>query len=633
MHFDKRLAVFSAIFICASASQFLEQEWTMWKSKYGKSYTTKTVESFRKTAWEATWEKVEKHNQLAAQGLKNYTLEMNHFADKTPEERKSHSCFRSSWKFKPPGPSKIYSRKPAQATNNVDWRKTKCVTHIKNQGGLCGSCWAFAAVGVLESRYCLKKGKRVVLSEQQLVDCDSSNDGCCGGFPIAAFVYITQNGIMRNKHYEYLEKNSECKFDEDKAIILNVTKYYSLPDEENMASDVAINGPITVGIGASDDLTLYKEGIYDGDCEELNHAIIIVGYGSEPSKDDPENTEDYWIIRNRMHFDKHLLIFSMIIICTSAAHFLEQEWNIWKFKYEKTYETKEDEMFRRKAWEATWDKVQTHNQMAAQGLKRYTLEMNRFADMTSEERNSHNCLGTKGRFQSADVPQVRYKKPANIPAEVDWRKSKCVTPAKDQGSYCGSCWAFATVGVIETHYCLEKGEQAILSEQQLVDCDAQNEGCCGGLPIMALAYLSQHGIMRNKDYEYSQKKFKCLYKDDNAVRLNVTKYYTLPGEDNIASTVAYNGPVTVGIGITDEFMLYKEGIYDGDCASQPNHAVIIVGYGTEPRKEEEEEDNDYWIIKNSWGTVWGENGFGKIKRNVNKCNIADMVATMDFSFA
>ncbi|XP_063301939.1 uncharacterized protein LOC134601394 [Pelobates fuscus] len=329
-----------------------------------------------------------------------------------------------------------------------------------------------------------------------------------------------------------------------------------------------------------------------------------------------------------MHFGKSLLVFSAIIICASAAHFLEQEWNLWKSEYGKKYVTPDSELFRRKAWEATWDKVQKHNKLADQGLKNYRLGMNQFADMTEEESKSQSCLRLNGKFTPLGHSQNYYGKRANIPDEVDYRKTKCVTKIKQQG-LCGSCWAFATVGVLETRYCLEKDELLVLSEQQLVDCDEEDEGCCGGLPVNALAYVSHNGIMRSKDYEYEEKQATCGYKNDKAIMLNVTKFYILPGEENMAVSVALNGPITVGIGSTHEFQLYKGGIYDGDCAAQPNHAVIIVGYGTE--KGEDDEEEDYWIIKNSWGEAWGENGFGRMKRNVNKCNIADMASTMDFT--
>ncbi|KAM4677019.1 cathepsin S-like [Discoglossus pictus] len=333
----------------------------------------------------------------------------------------------------------------------------------------------------------------------------------------------------------------------------------------------------------------------------------------------------------RMHLDKRLLAFSIILVCTSASHFLDQEWNTWKSKYGKGYITLEDELLRRQNWEANWDRVQKHNKLADQGLKSFWMAMNQFGDMTPEEINSRSCLLSKGvSSKPTNASKNSNVKYTDMPEKVDWRDSNCVTPVKNQGEYCGSCWAFATIGVIESLYCIKTGELPELSEQHLVDCDKKDSGCCGGFPVYALEYISHYGVMREKDYEYTEKQFICKYDPDEALQVNVSKYYILPGEDNMAAVVAHQGPITVGFGVSFEFFFYSNGIYDGGCASAPNHAIIIVGYGTEEGDEEEgEEDTDYWIIKNSWGESWGEEGYGNIKRNVNLCDIAEMAATAD----
>ncbi|KAG8440364.1 hypothetical protein GDO86_006206 [Hymenochirus boettgeri] len=331
-----------------------------------------------------------------------------------------------------------------------------------------------------------------------------------------------------------------------------------------------------------------------------------------------------------MHFEKYLLALSAIAICASASRF-DREWNSWKSKYGKKYVSPSKELYRRKAWEATWEKVQKHNQLADQGLTSYRMAMNHFADLTTEERNSKNCLLSKGTSQTPKINSYSHAQSSTIPDEVDWRKSNCMSPPRDQGDFCGSCWAFATVGVIESRYCIKTNKLLKLSEQQLVDCDEHDDGCCGGLPVQALDYVAQNGVMMRKDYEYSEKKATCEYEPEKAIMLNVTKYYMLPSEENMAAAVAFEGPLTVGIGVTEDFMLYNGGIFEGSCAEEPNHAIVIVGYGTEPAEDEDEEDTDYWIIKNSWGEKWGEKGFGRMKRNIDQCQISNMVATIDFT--
>ncbi|CAH2273505.1 cathepsin S-like [Pelobates cultripes] len=321
-----------------------------------------------------------------------------------------------------------------------------------------------------------------------------------------------------------------------------------------------------------------------------------------------------------MYFKKCLFVFSTIVICASAAHFLEQEWNLWKSKYGKQYDTEELELYRQKAWLATRDLVKKHNQLAELGLKNYTLAMNQFADLTPEERASHISLGLKEKVSEPRFFQNRHRNLTVIPKKFDWRKTKCVTPVKSQGE-CGSCWAFATVGLIETRYCLDKGKQLLFSEQQLVDCDKSNYGCDGGLPINALEYVSKNGIMKSDDYKYEEQQSKCLFNSNNAIKMRATKFFYLSGEEDLATSVATNGPVTAGIGVNEEFMLYEKGIYDGSCAGGPNHAIIIEGYG-----------RNYWIVRNSWGDEWGEGGYVRMKRNVNQCSIAVMPATMEFTF-
>ncbi|XP_063302425.1 uncharacterized protein LOC134601853 [Pelobates fuscus] len=334
----------------------------------------------------------------------------------------------------------------------------------------------------------------------------------------------------------------------------------------------------------------------------------------------PEGAPGPGITLDRMKFNKLLFLFSTIVVCASAAHFLEQEWNLWKSKYGKQYDTEEIELNRQEAWLATRDLVHRHNQLAELGLKNYTLAMNQFADLTPEERASHISLGLKGQLAISHHAHIRHGNLPVIPDEYDWRNSKCVTPVKSQGE-CGSCWAFATVSLIETRYCLDKGKQLIFSEQQLVDCDKANDGCDGGLPVKALEYVSKNGIMKSNDYKYKEKQGKCLFNSNNAIKMKAKKSYYVNGEANMAASVATNGPLTAGIGVNDEFMLYEKGIYDGTCADGPNHAIVVVGYG-----------RNFWTVRNSWGDGWGEGGYVRMKRNINQCSIGVMPATMEFTF-
>ncbi|XP_069083595.1 cathepsin 8-like [Pleurodeles waltl] len=223
-----------ALLAISFASKHLDEEWEMWKSKYGKKYLTADDEEFRRSAWEATWHKVRDHNLLADRGNKSFRLEMNHFADLTTHERNSRGCFRAPRSAeKPTKVDKLY-RTAFDLPKEVDWRGKNCVTKPKNEGSLCKSGWAFTTVGVIETRFCIKYKALFDLSEQQLVDCDTGSEGCCEGSPLSAFKYVSTKGIMMTEDYEYIERANKCAYESEETIDMVISKFYVLPDESTM---------------------------------------------------------------------------------------------------------------------------------------------------------------------------------------------------------------------------------------------------------------------------------------------------------------------------------------------------------------------------------------------------------------
>jgi cathepsin L len=146
----------------------------------------------------------------------------------------------------------------------IDWRTKGCVVHIKDQGQ-CGSCWAFAAVGSIESAYCIKTGKLVSLSEQQLVDCSQKegNMGCNGGLMDYAFQYIIDaGGIVSESAYPYQARGFPCKFNAS-GVIVKVCGFVDIPskDENALEQAVANIGPMAVAIDAAhSSFQLYRSG-------------------------------------------------------------------------------------------------------------------------------------------------------------------------------------------------------------------------------------------------------------------------------------------------------------------------------------------------------------------------------------
>ncbi|KAK7291085.1 hypothetical protein RIF29_05966 [Crotalaria pallida] len=254
----------------------------------------------------------------------------------------------------------------------------------------------------------------------------------------------------------------------------------------------------------------------------------------------------------------------------------------------------------------------------------YKLGLNRFADMTNEEYRA-KFLGTKNRkFNRLRNPSNRYAPRVGdeLPDAVDWRKKGAVVGIKDQGS-CGSCWAFSAIFAVEGINKIVTGDLISLSEQELVDCDrSYNEGCNGGLMDYGFEFIIKNGgIDSEEDYPYKAVDGICDQYRKNAKVVVIDGYEDVPTYDENALLKAVaNQPVSVAVeGGGREFQLYQSGIFTGRCGTALDHGVGVVGYGTENGK-------DYWIVRNSWGANWGEEGYIRFERNIasksGKCGIA-----------
>jgi cathepsin L len=211
-----------------------------------------------------------------------------------------------------------------------------------------------------------------------------------------------------------------------------------------------------------------------------------------------------------------------------------------------------------------------------------------------------------------------------LPATVDWRTKGVVTGIKNQ-EQCGSCWAFSAVASIEGQAALASKKLISLSEQNLVDCSTAegNMGCNGGLMDQAFEYVIKNkGIDTEASYPYEASDDNCVYKSKNS-GATVSNYSDIAtgSESALQSAVATVGPISVAIDASQfSFQFYSSGVYNepncGNQMSDLDHGVTAVGYGTEGGA-------DYWLVKNSWGTVWGIQGYIKMSRNKsNQCGIA-----------
>ncbi|KAJ3700060.1 hypothetical protein LUZ61_003765 [Rhynchospora tenuis] len=245
----------------------------------------------------------------------------------------------------------------------------------------------------------------------------------------------------------------------------------------------------------------------------------------------------------------------------------------------------------------------------------YTLGLNKFADLTNEEFVQQYATYRPQSRPKQSTP-FKYANLTTVPTSIDWRTLGAVTPIKDQGN-CGSCWAFSAVAAMEGINQIKTGQLISLSEQELVDCDRTCWGCSGGYEDYAFKWvLDNGGITTEANYPYTsgtgKKNQKCdsTKIGDHAVTISGYGYVTPYSESSLMSAVA-NQPISISIdaGGTD-FQLYSSGIFTGTCGTSLNHAVLAVGYGTE-------NGTNYWIVKNSWGTGWGDLGYIKMQKDIS----------------
>ncbi|GAY32350.1 hypothetical protein CUMW_288050, partial [Citrus unshiu] len=205
----------------------------------------------------------------------------------------------------------------------------------------------------------------------------------------------------------------------------------------------------------------------------------------------------------------------------------------------------------------------------------------------------------------------------DVPTSLDWRDKGAVTPIKNQKE-CGCCWAFAAVAAVEGITKIRSGNLIQLSEQQLLDCSTNgNNGCLGGSREKAFAYIIQNqGIATEDEYPYQAVPGTCSAAQKPAAA-KISNYEEVPSGDEQALLKAVSmQPVSIAIAAySTEFQSYKEGIFNGVCGTQLDHAVTIVGFGTT------EDGANYWLIKNSWGNTWGDAGYMKIVRDEGLCGI------------
>jgi len=315
-----------------------------------------------------------------------------------------------------------------------------------------------------------------------------------------------------------------------------------------------------------------------------------------------------------------VFVLSLAFLALASATTLKSQFEAFEHEFGKKYTSPAERLARFSVFMKNVKEIEEHNKSGSS----YRKVINKFADMTNEEFNK-----VMNGYKNAPKPgtvfaDVKDVKVEDLPASVDWREMGAISAVKDQG-YCGSCWAFATAETIESYLQIESGNSAVeeLSAQHITSC-TPNElscggtgGCQGSIPQLGFVYTQLFGLTKEEDYPYTSGNLgitgNCKYSPNSMDTLaTVRGYETLPRNnmEAVMNHLANVGPLSVAVAASP-WSFYGGGVFDGcdfDRNIEINHAVQLVGYGTDPS------EGDFWIVRNSWGPSWGENGFMRLRR-------------------
>uniref|UniRef100_A0A8D2LA51 Dipeptidyl peptidase 1 n=1 Tax=Varanus komodoensis TaxID=61221 RepID=A0A8D2LA51_VARKO len=237
------------------------------------------------------------------------------------------------------------------------------------------------------------------------------------------------------------------------------------------------------------------------------------------------------------------------------------------------------------------------------------------------------------RYKPAPLTAEVIKEASSLPESWDWRKVNgvnYVSPVRNQAS-CGSCYAFASMGMLEARIRIltNNSQTPILSPQQVVSCSQYAQGCDGGFPyLIAGKYTQDFGVVEESCFPYTGTDSPCTLKH-GCYHYYSSEYYYVGGfyggcnEALMKLELIKHGPMAVAFEVYSDFMHYRGGIYHHTGLMDPfnpfeltNHAVLLVGYGSDQVTGE-----PFWIVKNSWGESWGEEGYFRIRRGTDECAI------------
>lgn len=270
----------------------LRNEFEIWKTTWNRSYNSTAEEQYRFLVFSENYDTINRLNSLN----RTHTLAVNVFADITTHEfmtKHNNNIYGYLQKN-----GSYYNQPITTISTNlptaVDWTMKGAVTPVKNQGQ-CGSCWAFSTTGSVEGAWFINSSQLVSLSEQQLIDCSGpeGNQGCNGGIMDNAFQYIINNGgICEETAYPYTGTDGACKKCTPN---VHISSFVDVAPNNTLALMTAVaQQPVSVAVEADGlDWQFYFGGVVTDSCGlNLDHGVLVVGYGTDPT------SGDYWKVKN-----------------------------------------------------------------------------------------------------------------------------------------------------------------------------------------------------------------------------------------------------------------------------------------------------------------------------------------------
>ena len=518
---------------------------------------------------------------------------------------------------------------------SVDWRTDahgqNLGTKLRNQHipNYCGACWSFASTSALSDRINIVSGKvrQTGLSMQVILNCDLNDGGCHGGDPLTAYQFIHEAGGIPDETCQTytatghdtgnecreidvcMDCNAEGCFARDEYPVWTVEEYGLVNGTEAMMAELQ-RGPIACSIAVTDDFFVLKNfEIFEdktGDTD-LDHSISVVGYGSE-------NGVDYWIVRN--------------------------------------------------SWGSYWGEsgfarvVRGSNNLGIESNCQFAVPANKGAPIMRKvnvpvptldhigscrrEKNSWSALGHE--LSPSAVLEVG----ESLPAQYDIRNVSGVqsfwTIDKNQHTpaYCGSCWAEAVTSALSDRLALANGgvwPPINLSPQVLINCKHGGD-CHGGSPADAYSKLRRFGVPDETCQAYSGRDSEtcddihvceeCFageteetfwpgtcHRVPNFNLYYVSQYGKVAGAEAMKTEIYKRGPITCGLFADQNFKNFRgSGVFESKApnSGSVNHEVAVSGWG-------HDDQGEYWIVRNSWGTAWGDFGWIRIRMHHSNLNI------------